>query len=294
VPPFLGPPLGDTWYDSLQIKTTKRFSHGLQAQGSYTFGKELSLGTNSDTAYQTAGPTIVNDVYNREMNKQLSPFSRPNQFVFSGTYIVPKPRFGILQNRLVSQVVRDWQLGAVLRYQSGALLQVPNSLNNIFPQLARSGAFFSGSTTFWNFTHGDSNLFRVDPNSHFDPTKQLVLNPAAWVDAPPGQFASTAAFYDNYRWQRQPAEALSFARNFRMGKDGRFDLNIRAEFQNVFNRHFFSPPLGNPSTTPLSLNAFVLGGAGGGALSQGFGYVPFLSGAGDTPRSGQLVARFTF
>ena len=32
VPPFLGPPDGDTWYDSLQVKFTKRYSHGLTAQ----------------------------------------------------------------------------------------------------------------------------------------------------------------------------------------------------------------------------------------------------------------------
>ena len=33
-----------------------------------------------------------------------------------------------------------------------------------------------------------AGLISVNPNSHFDPTKQLVLNPAAWADAPGGQF----------------------------------------------------------------------------------------------------------
>ena len=31
--------------------------------------------------------------------------------------------------KALSQVVRDWQLGAVLRYQSGALIGDPASLN---------------------------------------------------------------------------------------------------------------------------------------------------------------------
>ncbi len=293
VPPFLGPPLGDTWYDSLQIKMTKRYSHGLQAQGSYTYSKELSLGANSDSAYLTSGATVVNDVYNRNTNKQLSPFSRPNQLVFSGTYTVPKPSF--TDNRIISQVVKDWQLGAVLRYQSGALIQVPSSLNNIFAQLDRSGAFFSGATTNWNFTNGNTGLLSVNPNSHFDPTKQLVLNPAAWTDAPGGQFGSTAAFYNNYRWQRQPSEAMSFARNFRIGKEGRYSLQIRGEFQNIFNRHFFSAPTAtNPAAATATANALVQGGPAAGALSAGFGYVSFLNGAGDAPRSGQAVARFTF
>ncbi len=294
--PFLGPPLGDTWYDSLQVKMTKRYSHGLSAQGSYTYSKELSLGANSDTAYLTSFATAVNDVYNRDTNKQISPASRPNQLVFSGTYTVPKPTPSFLQNKIVSQVLRDWQLGAVLRYQSGALLEVPSSLNNIFAQLARGGGFFSGATTFWNFASaGDTNLLLVNPNSHFDPTKTLVANPAAWADAPAGQFGSSAAYYNNYRWQRQPAESMSFARNFRIGKEGRYNLNLRGEFQNIFNRHFFSAPsVTNPSATTLTANAFNQGAAGTGALSSGFGYVSFLNGAGDTPRSGQIVARFTF
>ncbi len=138
--------------------------------------------------------------------------------------------------------------------------------------------------------------YSVNPNSHFDPTKQLVLNPAAWVDAPAGQFGDTAAFYNNYRWQRQPSEALSFARNFAIGKERRYNLQVRAEFQNVFNRHFFSAPSATtPTATTLNANPFVQGATGtGGLFGRSFGYVGYLNGAGDTPRSGQAVARFTF
>jgi hypothetical protein len=34
--PWLGPPVGKTWYDSMQVKVTKRYSHGLQASGNFT------------------------------------------------------------------------------------------------------------------------------------------------------------------------------------------------------------------------------------------------------------------
>src|SRR5206468_11932310 len=60
-----------------------------------------------------------------------------------------------------------------------------------------------------------TTLFR-SPNCHcFDPNTTLVLNPAAWTDAAPGQFGTAAAYYNDYRWQRQPAESLSFGRTFR-------------------------------------------------------------------------------
>jgi len=38
-------PLGDTWYDALQIKVTKRYSRGLDLTGSYAYSKNE---TNSD------------------------------------------------------------------------------------------------------------------------------------------------------------------------------------------------------------------------------------------------------
>jgi hypothetical protein len=301
VPPFLGPPMGNTWYDSLQTKVTRRFSHGLSAQGSYTYSKALERGVNNDSQYATGGigslPS-VSDIYNIGLNKGLSAYNRPNQLVFSGTYIVPKPTFGVLQNKFISQIVKDWQMGAVLRYQSGALIGVPTSLNGIENNLDRGFAQGNGAgpfgTTTWNLNSGQP-LFLVDPNGHFDPTKQLVLNPAAWTDAPAGTFGTSAFYYNNFRWQRQPSEAMNFARNFRMGKEGKYILNVRIDFQNVFNRHFYSMPNTlYPSTPQANLNAFYQGGPPAGALSGGYGYVSFLNGLGDTPRSGQFVARFQF
>ena len=93
--------------------------------------------------------------------------------------------------------------------------------------------------TFQNRVPGQP-LFLVDPNSHFDPTTQLVLNPAAWTDAPLGTVRRVAPYYNDFRWQRQPAESLGFGRIFRI-KEG-MSLQVRAEFQNIFNRMFYSLP----------------------------------------------------
>ena len=54
-------------------------------------------------------------------------------------------------------------------------------------------------------------LSLVDPNSKFDPTKQLVLNPEAWVEPPFGTFGTSAAYYNDFRWQRQPGESIALA-----------------------------------------------------------------------------------
>src|SRR6266581_3128411 len=47
--PWLGPPLGKTWYDSMQVKVTKRYSHGLQAAGNFTWAKGNVIGSASDS-----------------------------------------------------------------------------------------------------------------------------------------------------------------------------------------------------------------------------------------------------
>lgn len=38
-------------------------------------------------------------------------------------------------------------------------------------------------------------VFLKDPNCHcIDPNKDFVLNPAAWVEAPAGQFGTSAGY----------------------------------------------------------------------------------------------------
>ena len=59
-----GAPLGKTWYDSLQLKATKRFSHGIDFTWTYTRSKELDLGAEDYT-----GLGVINDVFNRNNNK---------------------------------------------------------------------------------------------------------------------------------------------------------------------------------------------------------------------------------
>lgn len=292
ISPFLGPPLGKTWYDSLQLKVRKRNSHGLDMQGSFTYGKEQSLGTNADSAYAgVPATTRINDVFNRDTNKQLSPLSQPFRIVIAGTYTTPKARGDGMAMKVISRAARDWQLGVVFQYQSGALIPIPASNNQLFAQLNRGGGFFSGTSTYYNFAPGKetNDAFLVDPNCHcFDPAQQLVLNKDAWVDVPAGQWSSAAGYYNSYRWQRQPSENMNFGRNFRLGREGKMNLQVRAEFQNIFNRRFYGVASNtNPATVTARTNP-------NSTLSTGFGFVNAVNGAGARPRTGLMVARFTF
>ena len=283
--PWLGPPMGKTWYDSMQVKVTKRYSHGLQAQGNFTWAKGEALGASTDSTYFLAN-TSQTDIYNIGINKQLNTYVRPLAMTITFSYVTPKIAATGFAMKAVSQAARDWQLGAVLRYQSGALIGDPSSLNLLTTQLGR-GAF---GGNFQNLS-GQPLWTIADPNCGcFNPQTTQVLNPAAWTDAPGGAWTTTAPYYNNYRWQRQPAESMSFARNFRVGKEGKYVLQLRGEFFNVFNRTFLSSPsLANPVSAIGTTNS------GGNVInSSGYGTIATLNGAGTTPRSGQLVTRFTF
>jgi len=307
VPPFLGPPLADTWYDSLQVKLTKRYSRGLTVTGAYTYQKAESLGANSNSAYFTAGSVVVNDVYNRQQNKQLSSLDEPQVLVVNFNYTTQKNKFGGdgFAGKTLQWLSRDWTFGGVLRYQSGVLLETPSSQNNLLYQLGIGSqdnpAVFGAPFSVENYVPGQPFFAPgFNPNSHFDPTKTLVLNTKAWVDAPPGTYGVSAPYYINNRWQRQPAESLSVGRIFRIKE--KYQLQLRGEFYNVFNRVFYTAPASGGGafaptgtfTAPTYANSFPVLGSTSGALNGGFGFVNSFNGFGTQPRSGQLIARFTF
>jgi hypothetical protein len=64
------------------------------------------------------------------------------------------------------------------------------------------------------------------------------------------------------------------------------NIQLRAEFTNIFNRWTWPNPTNTPGT-PVLKNA-------AGQLTQGYGFINLTGGAGSTPRAGTLVARFRF
>jgi hypothetical protein len=279
-------PLGVTWYDSLQAKATKRLSHGLDMTAAFTFQKELGLGAENEFFVFGVENPQVNDVYNRSTNKYLSGYSQPFTFVAAGNYTTP--RWG---NKVVSAFARDWTVGAVMQYASGKPIRVPTANNQLASHLLRNGG------TFANRVAGEP-LFTQDLNCHcIDPNKDLVLNPRAWVDPPQGQFGSSTAYYNDYREQRRPRESMSVARVFRFGGERNMNLQVRAEFSNIFNRAFMQDPTATNAAaaltcaTPGSTSTACTGNWE--RRTAGLGWINTATVAAP-PRQGQLIARFTF
>ena len=286
-------PLGNTWYDSLQVKATKRTSYGLTMTATFSWQKQLTLGSDIAPTAATTGGEVVNDVFNRNNNKDLSQFDQPLIFNTAINYRVPVVTFGSsMAAKMASLVARDWTVSTLLSYQSGLPILSPIANNGLQSLLLRNVGTVANAT-FMNRVPGVSP-FTTDINCHcYDPNTAFVLNPAAWSAPAAGQFGTAAAYYNDYRYMRRPVENMSAGRVFRINE--RITLNIRAEFTNIFNRARYNDPTGTAVSNAQATQTRNPQGqatAGFGWISTAIGSIPATGIA--LPRQGQIVAKFVF
>jgi Carboxypeptidase regulatory-like domain len=284
-PTPLWAPLGDNWYNSLQLRVIKRLSHGLDVSYNFTWSKSLNNGIEA----------FENDIFNRGTNKFLSSFDRPLVSNLNVTYTAPSPSW--VHNKILKYALSDWTTGALLTYASGTPILVPLSTNNL------NTSYFLPTQSYMNRVPG-TPLFLQDLNCHcFDPTKNLVLNPAAWTPSAAGTYGTSPAYYNDYRYERHPTENFNIGRTFRIREA--MSLSLRAEFVNIFNRTVIpNPSAGSAAGAPApqaAATCFLSGTSGatgacssGATYASGFGFIQTAGNAVTGQRTGQIVARFRF
>ena len=260
-------PIGKSKYDSLQVKVTKRFSHGFQGGGAYTWAKGFSRPTQQDFWNPNSNPWALQQI-------------PPQTLTFNFTYEVPKSKF---LPRYVDFATRDWQVGMFATYQSGQFLTPPTSItaNYLTSQAVRTG----------------QPLYNKDINDihNYNPYYDQVLNPAAWAQvATNGVGPAASTLYTDFRGPRQPRENANIGRHFRFKEH--YDFYVRAEFVNIFNRTLLPNPITTNPQNPVTKTA--------GINSSGFGVISTFATAGSMPtaavapiltgRTGTVIARFSF
>lgn len=287
-------PLGNSWYDSMQITVNKRFSHGVTFNANYNWSKNL-------TRYSAL------DIFNRAAGKNLGASDLPNQLRVTVQYEVPQLRntgIPVLSNGIASHILSGWGLGVYLNYQSAPLVARPSSNGTVpisqflgrGPGSAQlkldpaTGKQMNPWSVDWVDYNGTRHTDPLDINCHcFDPTKTAVFNPNAWENVPNGLWAADQSSIRWYRGIRIPQENANFSRGFRI-KEG-INLNVRVEFTNIFNRMQLpqASTAGNFANAPTRFTA----GANTGLYSGGFGTIVPVNGTAGM-RSGLFVGRLTF
>ena len=108
-------------YNSLQASVTRRFAHGLQFLGSYTWSKILDETSGSGGSDVFELWLLTNNQYNPRQAYGLTDFDRDQRAVVSFTWDAPKFRDA---PRLTRQILNGWQFSGIGVVQSGSPITV--------------------------------------------------------------------------------------------------------------------------------------------------------------------------
>jgi hypothetical protein len=233
------------------------------------------------TGKNLIGGASENDVFNGENNWFLSSNNQPFLLVVSANYTTPKMNGDGMAMKVSrrSPAIGPPPPCSATGASCRSRLRVPSTISASCSAKARS-------TTVWRAS-------RFTPRTS---TASASTRLRRWLSfRTPGssrgrQLGVSAARYADYSGARRPSENISFGRIFRLTESGRTQIQVRGEFTNMFNRWTWPAPTGTPNSpvqraVPSDPNS---------AIISGYGFINLNGGAGAVPRSGQMVARFTF
>jgi hypothetical protein len=228
-------------YNSLQAKLEKRFSNGLSALVSYTYGKAL---TDAVDHLATSGAGNGVDVgvfrepqngFDRASEYGLAEFDVAHRLVASAVWEVPYGRgrhFGSGSSRPLDLILGGWELSPIITAQTGLGLTVnqPGLLNLGGERRSRPNRIGDGELP--------SSQRTVD--RYFDTSAFVILQ----TDPSRPGFVPNQAFGNSgigvIRGPKLINVDFNLAKNFDITE--RHKLQFRAEFFNAFNRANFGVP----------------------------------------------------
>ncbi|HEY3122141.1 MAG TPA: carboxypeptidase regulatory-like domain-containing protein [Vicinamibacteria bacterium] len=222
---------GSTWYDAVQVKLDKRFSHGLQALVSYTYSK-----TKDNISSTSLHPSL--QLRLPATNKVLD---IPHIFVASATYELP---FARGSSGLAKTLAAGWSVSAITIFHSGDPLDIRVSAS----QLNTGTANWADET--------------CDPMANAPRTVQQWFDKSCFAD--PAQFQ-----FGNYKIGDARGPTIfntdaSAAKRFSIGKAS---AEVRIDVFNVFNRAHFANPGGAALGSGVANTGVTFGTAAFGTIS---------------------------
>ena len=204
-------------YHALISSFRLRPTHGLAAQISYTFSRNLTDATNDRDAID-----LPQDRTNFLPERAVGRLDRPHVFVASYVYEVPTARSGFLGSSLARHLFGGFEISGITIAESGlALNRVVEGTTAVGPRGSR-------------------------PDLISDPTQNIpanplggipyAFNPLAFRPAAVGTLGSSPR--SPFRFPRIVNTDITFAKNISFTE--RYRLQLRAEFFNIFNSTQFN------------------------------------------------------
>jgi hypothetical protein len=208
--------VADSEYDALQMKLEKRLSRGLTFTFAYTFSKLIDDASTYFSQTIFTGPTLTTigaaDAFNRKLERDVSSGDIPR--VFSAGWVYRIPRWW---------KISGWQIGGVVRIQSGDAVPVTQAANNLSA-----------------FGYAVQRPIRIgNPNALANRSASEWFNTSAFV--PAGQYIIGNSSRNPVRGPGLQDADLMLGKTFRLSE--RVNFEFRAEVFNVSN----TPPLNDPN-----------------------------------------------
>jgi hypothetical protein len=221
-------------YQALEVKVQKRFAAGASVNLAYTFSKFQSDTDTLNTWLENV--TGIGDVNNMKGEKSLSSNDAPQRLVLSYVYDIPVGRGkALLPNisRPADFVIGGWGLQGLTTLMKGFPLGISENTDRI--GAANNGGSRPDVVAGCSKTIGGSA------------TKKLTgwFNTACFSDSAPFVWGNESRNDSTLEAAGTANWDMSIVKKFPITADGRFNMQFRAEFFNLFNRVQF----GYPNTT---------------------------------------------
>jgi hypothetical protein len=258
---------GDALYDALQATLSKRFSHGFQAQGSFTWGKNIDTGSATSIPDPYQNSLAGNFWFCTACRRGLSDFNIAKTLTINYIWDIPTPNNW---GGIASHVLGGWEVGGILTAHTGVPVtplmggdplgqlntvsqDVPNRLTGCSP------------TNPGNVTNYINVSCFGPPAAPASMSAQCAPFTDAATSAPSGQVYCSNLYGNAGRNSIVGPGLLGldfslFKNNYIKKFSETFNIQFRAEFFNIINHANFETPIN--SNTLFDENGVPQDGAG--------------------------------
>jgi hypothetical protein len=254
----VGSPLGNADYKSLQFSVTRRAAKGLSLQGSYSWSR-----AHGDVSSDMQEPWWIGPLQNtydlKTEAKDIASFDITHIVKGYVIYNLPFGRGKMLLSNvspLTDALIGGWALDGAFHYQTGTPISVVST--NSYPGFAN---VYVNLVSGCKLTNGKPELGKV------------WLNKSCFADPTAPNLGTAGLYQEQVRNPGFGSEDLALHKSLAVGADKRYNLTLRIEFFNVFNRDALAGPDTNKADSTFG-KILTYGNVGG--------------------RVGQFGARFTF
>jgi hypothetical protein len=255
--------VGNSNYNALWLTAVKRFSKGLQLNGSYTWSKSLDYNSRNNNG---TGSFLVQDSYNIRADRALSDFDARHRFVVNGVYQLP-----FKGNRLV----QGWEVSTILQLQTGNPINIRTtnaSLTGIGNEL-RPSILGAVQTAFTPAPNGSATAVQYIQN------RSVIYDQGAAF----GNLGRNVVIGPGF-------SNLDFALVKNTKITERLNWQIRADAFDLFNKANFTQPVASVPAAQ-TLGAAIPATSTFGLITGG---TRFPAGDGGTSRQIQLAMKLIF